>query len=157
MKNFKRTLSVILVLALALAFTACGSEKKLNGTVDELKAAVSAVNAEGELVPYDEDRLIDDLGIKSSEYSEGFYLIPINSAGVETIAFFVCADSASADSLKLKLETHVTDVRNKQKDYNADNYQVALDAVVVKEGVYVYLVMSPAKDAIVKAIGDKLK
>ena len=59
--------------------------------------------------------------------------------------------------LKLKLETHVADVRNKQKDYNADNYQVALDAVVVKEGVYVYLVMSPAKDAIVKAIGDKLK
>lgn len=157
MKNFKRIISVILLTSLFLTLAACSGEKKLNGTLDELKTALSAVNAEGDLMPYDEDRLADDIVIKSGDYTEGFYLIPINSAGVETIAFFVCADSAAADNIKLRLETRVADVRNQQKDYNADNYQVALDAVVVKEGVYVYLIMSPKKDALIKVINEKLK
>ncbi len=159
MKMTKRIISALILALIALSLVACGGsgEKVLNGTVDELKTALSAANAEGDLMPYDADRLADDIVIKSADYQEGFFLTPINSAGVETIAFFVCADSTAASNVKLRLETYVTDTRNQQKDYNADNYQVALDATVVQEGKYVYLVMSPNKDALLKVIGEKLK
>ena len=154
MKMTKRIISALILTLIALSLVACGGsgEKVLNGTVDELKTALSAANAEGDLMPYDADRLADDIVIKSTDF-----LTPINSAGVETIAFFVCADSTAASNVKLRLETYVTDTRNQQKDYNADNYQVALDATVVQEGKYVYLVMSPNKDALLKVIGEKLK
>lgn len=158
MKTTKRIISALILALIALSLVACGGgEKTLNGTVDELKNALSAANAEGDLMPYDADRLADDIVIKSADYQEGFFLTPINSAGVETIAFFVCADSTAASNVKLRLETYVTDTRNQQKDYNADNYQVALDATVVQEGKYVYLIMSPNKDALLKVIGEKLK
>ncbi len=158
MKNIKRIISAIILTTLVFAFAACTeAEKKLNCTLDELKAELSKVNAEGELIPFDEDRLADDIVIKTGDYTEGFFLIPMNSAGVETIAFFVCADSAAADNIKLRLETRVTDTRNQQKDYNAANYEVAMNATVVKEGKYVYLIMSPNKDALLKVIDEKLK
>jgi len=158
MKNIKRIISAILLTALVFALASCAaSEKTLTCTLDELKAELSKVNAEGELIPFDEDRLADDIVIKSGDYTEGFFLIPVNSAGVETIAFFVCADSKAAENIKLRLETRVTDIRNQQKDYNADNYEVAMNATVVQEGKYVYLIMSPKKDALLKVISEKLK
>lgn len=158
MKNIKRIISAILLTALVFAFAACAkAEKTLTCTVDELKAELSKVNAEGDLIPFDEDRLADDIVIKTGDYTEGFFLIPMNSAGVETIAFFVCADSKAAENIKLRLETRVTDIRNQQKDYNADNYEVAMNATVVQEGKYVYLIMSPKKDALLKVINEKLK
>ena len=158
----KRTISVILLAACVFACvfaSACGdgsSEKKLGCTVNELFDKITAVNAEGDMFPYDADRLAD-LGISADLFTEGRFMIPEDSAGVETVAFFTAKDAGSANKIKAALDTFVSDTRIDQKDYNADNYQVALDAVVKVEGVYVYLVMSPAKDAIIKVIEDNLK
>ena len=154
----KKIIASILLICIALTLAACQTEpKKLTCTVDELKTKLSAVNAEGDLMTYDSDRLADELVIKSGDYTEGFLLIPIDSAGVETIAFFVCADDAAAENVKLRLETKVSDTRTQQKDYNADNYTVAMAATVTKEGSYVYLIMSPNKDKIQKVIDENLK
>ena len=80
----KRIISALILTLIVLSLVACGGsgEKVLNGTVDELKTALSAANAEGDLMPYDADRLADDIVIKSTDYQEGFFLTPINSAGV---------------------------------------------------------------------------
>ncbi len=156
-KDMRKALSLVLLLACLFA-AACSSEaKELNCTVDELFAKINSANAEGEMYPYNADRLTDDLSITPELYSEGYFMIPMESAGVETIAFFKATNAANAKTIKSALDRFVNDTKVYQEKYNADNYAVACSAVTKTEGVYVYLVMSPKKSNIVKIINENLK
>lgn len=153
----KKIISLILTVACLLAVSCSSKAKELTCSVDELFDQISKVNAEGELFAYDSERLIDELMITSDLYSEGYYMIPSQTVGVETIAFFKATNNDSAKAIKAAFDIVVSDTKNYQEKYNPDNYAVACSAVTKIEGLYVYLVMSPKKTAIVKSINDNLK
>ena len=152
----KKALALLLVIGCVFCAACAGSEKKLACTMDGLFDMICQVNAEGDMFARSADRL-EELGIPANSFNAGRFMIPEESAGVETIAFFEAVDGDQANVIKAALEAYVNATRVEQKDYNAENYQVALDAEVVKEGNYVYLVMSSAKEAILKIINDNLK
>ena len=153
----KRCISALLLLTLLLTLCACTEkEKTLAVSVGELSDKVDAMASE-QTAEYDETMLLDELGIQSSMFTEGFYKIGASDASVEEVAFFKAADEASALQLKQKLETRKAATEATQKDYNADNYAVATAATVETEGLYVYMVMSANRDAVTKAIEDNLK
>ncbi|MBO4861223.1 MAG: DUF4358 domain-containing protein [Clostridia bacterium] len=152
----KKALALLLVIGCVFCSACAGSEKKLACTMDGLFDMICQVNAEGDMFARSADRL-EELGIPADSFKAGRFMIPEESAGVETIAFFEAVDGDQANVIKAALEAYVNATRVEQKDYNAENYQVALDAEVVKEGNYVYLVMSSAKEAILKIINDNLK
>lgn len=154
----KRCISALLLLTLLLTLCACAEkEKTLAVSVGELSDKVADAMASEQTVEYDETMLLDELGIQSSMFTEGFYKIGASDASVEEVAFFKAADEASALQLKQKLETRKAATEATQKDYNADNYAVATAATVETEGLYVYMVMSANRDAVTKAIEDNLK
>ena len=154
----KRCISALLLLTLLLTLCACAeTEKTLAGSVGELSDKVADAMASEQTAEYDETMLLDELGIQSSMFTEGFYKIGASDASVEEVAFFKAADEASALQLKQKLETRKAATEATQKDYNADNYAVATAATVETEGLYVYMVMSANRDAVTKAIEDNLK
>lgn len=153
----KKIISFLIVIACLSAVSCTITNKELSCSIDELFTKISAVNAEGELFAYDSQRLNDDLLITSDMYSEGYFEIPLESAGVETIAFFKATSKDNAAKIQSALDEFVNDTQTYQKDYNADNYAVACKAVTKTEGLYVYLVMSPNKDKITKVINDNLK
>ena len=114
----------------------------------------------------DTNKEITDITADSREVKEGSLFICLDGAHVDGHNYAASAAQKGAAAIVASREidvpegttvVYVTDTRNQQKDYNADNYQVALDATVVQEGKYVYLVMSPNKDALLKVIGEKLK
>ena len=149
------------LLALLLAFAcvfgvSCVKVKQLNCTVDELFDKICKANAEGEMYAYSADR-IAEIGIAPDLYESGRFMVPEETAGVETVAFFKAKSDGSAKTIKAALEAFVKATQVDQKDYNADNYKVALEAVVVECDNYVYLVMSSAKAAILKVIDENLK
>lgn len=154
----KRCISALLLLTLLLTLCACAEkEKTLAVSVGELSDKVADAMASEQTAEYDETMLLDELGIQSSMFTEGFYKIGASDASVEEVAFFKAADEASALQLKQKLETRKAATEATQKDYNADNYTVATAATVETEGLYVYMVMSANRDAVTKAIEDNLK
>ena len=154
----KRCISALLLLTLLLTLCACAEkEKTLAVSVGELSDKVADAMASEQTAEYDETMLLDELGIQSSMFTEGFYKIGASDASVEEAAFFKAADEASALQLKQKLETRKAATEATQKDYNADNYAVATAATVETEGLYVYMVMSANRDAVTKAIEDNLK
>lgn len=154
----KRCISALLLLTLLLTLCACTEkEKALAVSVGELSDKVADAMASEQTAEYDETMLLDELGIQSSMFTEGFYKIGASDASVEEVAFFKAADEASALQLKQKLETRKAATEATQKDYNADNYAVATAATVETEGLYVYMVMSANRDAVTKAIEDNLK
>ena len=153
----KRCISALL-LTLLLTLSACAeTEKTLAVSVGELSDKVADAMASEQTAEYDETMLLDELGIQSSMFTEGFYKIGASDASVEEVAFFKAADEDSALQLKQKLETRKAATEATQKDYNADNYAVATAATVETEGLYVYMVMSANRDAVTKAIEDNLK
>lgn len=154
----KRCISTLLLLTLLLTLCACAEkEKTLAVSVGELSDKVADAMASEQTAEYDETMLLDELGIQSSMFTEGFYKIGASDASVEEVAFFKAADEASTLQLKQKLETRKAATEATQKDYNADNYAVATAATVKTEGLYVYMVMSANRDAVTKAIEDNLK
>ena len=154
----KRCISALLLLTLLLTLCAgAEKEKTLAVSVGELSDKVADAMASEQTAEYDETMLLDELGIQSSMFTEGFYKIGASDASVEEVAFFKAADEASALQLKQKLETRKAATEATQKDYNADNYAVATAATVETEGLYVYMVMSANRDAVTKAIEDNLK
>ena len=154
----KRCISALLLLTLCLTLCACAEkEKTLAVSVGELSDKVADAMASEQTAEYDETMLLDELGIQSSMFTEGFYKIGASDASVEEVAFFKAADEDSALQLKQKLETRKAATEATQKDYNADNYAVATAATVETEGLYVYMVMSANRDAVPKAIEDNLK
>ena len=154
----KRCISALLLLTLLLTLCACAEkEKTLAVSVGELSDKVADAMASEQTAEYDETMLLDELGIQSSMFTEGFYKIGASDASVEEVAFFKAADEASALQLKQKLETRKAATEATQKDYNADNYEVATAATEETEGLHVYLGMSANRDAVTKAIEDNLK
>lgn len=156
--SFSFALCAVLVSLSCLFLASCALEKKiLTCSMDELFTQIAEKNAEGELYPYSAERLEDDIQISPNLYTEGRLMIPMESPGVETIAFFKAADEDAALKIKAALDKFVNDTKVYQEKYNADNFAVASSAVTKMEGVYVYLVMSPAKTNIVKVINENLK
>ena len=154
----KRCISVLLLLTLLLTLCACAEkEKALAVSVGELSDQVADAMASAQTAEYDETMLLDERGIQSSMFTEGFYKIGTSDASVEEVAFFKAADESSAQQIRQKLETRKSATEATQKDYNADNYAVATAATVETEGLYVYMVMSANRDAVTKAIEDNLK
>ena len=151
----KKAIALILI-AVCLSAVSCKA-KELNGTIDQLFEKISKVNAEGELFAYDSDRLYDELLISNDLYSEGYFMIPVESNGVETIAFFKATNKENAKKLLDAFSTYIKDKQTYEEQYNADNYEVAKKAVAKSEGLYVYLVMSPNKTAVFDVINDNLK
>ncbi len=175
----KRIISLILIALLAFAFASCentedtssaaestasnatvestpSGEKTLSCTVDELLTAINGVNNEDDLFPFDEDRLLDDLGIKTEDFKEGFLAGGVG-AYVENVAFFVCENKDQLSRMEALLKSFVQDIKDKNEFYNADNFQIASDAIVNIEGNYVYMVMSKKSADIIKVITDNLK
>lgn len=155
----KKLVSLLLVVICLFSAVSCGGskEKVLSISVDELLEKLVSANAEGEMYSYSASLLADELGITEDLYTAGKFFIPSESAGVETVAFFTASSAENASKIKDALDSYIARVKNVQEKYNADNFEVAKAAVAVKEGLNVYLVMSPSKDALVKIINDYLK
>ena len=156
----KKIIASLLVL-LCVFSVACGEEaakqKVLSVTVDELLEVLTTSNAEGEMYSYNSSRLADNIGISEDLYSAGKFFIPVESAGVETIAFFTATSEENAEKIKASLEGYISRIKNEQENYSASNFEVAKSAVAVKEGLNVYLIMSPSKDALISLINTYLK
>ena len=83
----KKALALLLVIGCVFCAACAGSEKKLACTMDGLFDMICQVNAEGDMFARSADRL-EELGIPADSFKAGKFMIPEESAGVETIAFF---------------------------------------------------------------------
>lgn len=56
-----------------------------------------------------------------------------------------------------KLQSRKASTESTQKDYNAENYDIAVNATVETDGLYVYMVMSANRTDINSVIADSFK
>lgn len=147
-----------MILILIVSLVSCQeTEKTLSVSVTELGEKVEEKMASETVADYDAALLLDDLGIASSLYTEYFYKVGSSDASVEEVAFFKAADEESATTIMQKLQSRKASTESTQKDYNAENYDIAVNATVETDGLYVYMVMSANRTDINSVIADSFK
>ena len=147
-----------MILILIVSLVSCQeTEKTLSVSVTELGEKVEEKMASETVADYDATLLVDDLGIASSLYTEYFYKVGSSDASVEEVAFFKAADEESATTIMQKLQSRKASTESTQKDYNAENYDIAVNATVETDGLYVYMVMSANRTDINSVIADSFK
>ena len=147
-----------MILILIVSLVSCQeTEKTLSVSVTELGEKVEEKMASETVADYDATLLLDDLGIASSLYTEYFYKVGSSDASVEEVAFCKAADEESATTIMQKLQSRKASTESTQKDYNAENYDIAVNATVETDGLYVYMVMSANRTDINSVIADSFK
>ena len=147
-----------MILILIVSLVSCQeTEKTLSVSVTELGEKVEEKMSSETVADYDATLLLDDLGIASSLYTEYFYKVGSSDASVEEVAFFKAADEESATTIMQKLQSRKASTESTQKDYNAENYDIAVNATVETDGLYVYMVMSANRTDINSVIADSFK
>lgn len=115
--------------------------------VDALKAQVVEA-MEGASFEMPAEMVYNDTGIDPASFEQGFWLCEETGVIAENVAFYVANSEEDANAIKDLLNNKLTSMQNQYKDYNEDNYNLTLNAVIGGNGVYVYLVISPNVDAV---------
>ncbi len=170
----KRIFALILAgLITTAAFTACGNgeesssagessgsevsssvEESVNAPVfnaDALKTTVCGLMKDAYL-EMPADAIYNDTGINPETFAEGFWVCEDTGNSAETVAVYKAISEEEGENIRTLLKNKLTSLQNQYKDYNADNYQMSLKAVVGGEGVYAYIVISPNVESINNAI-----
>lgn len=144
----KKVLSVILVLALMLCTTACGGKAE-----EAVKIDVNALyDGYSQYMPDmffpDEDTMLNFLGINVEDCAQ--YKVAICAEGMrcDEIWLIEAKDEAALETLQQLARTRIEAKLDETVSYAPDQYVVVEKAVVLTEGNYLALLISPDVDAL---------
>lgn len=110
-------------------------------SAEDMKAAAEKLMVDA-ILEMPADAIYNDTGINPESFAEGFWICEETGNSAETVAFYIAKSDAEGEEIRTLLSNKLTSLQNQYKDYNADNYQMTLDAVVGGSGVYAYMVIS---------------
>ncbi|MBQ3195620.1 MAG: DUF4358 domain-containing protein [Clostridia bacterium] len=168
----------------ATALTACGeganeeskTESKTESTVSTPESSVDAPEStEDAMADFDAfkgelgkllaassfempaDAIYNDVGVNPESFEKGFWLCEESGNSAETVAVYVAKSDAEGENIRTLLNNKLQSLQNQYKDYNADNYNMTLNAAVGGTGVYAYIVISPNVASVKSFIENAIK
>jgi len=144
----KKAISVMLVLALMLCLAACGGK-----TEEAVKIDVNALyESYGQYMPDmffpDEDTMMNFLGISVEDCAQ--YKVAICAEGMraDEVWLIEAKDAAALETLQQLAQTRIEAKMDETVSYAPDQYVVVEKAVVLTNGNYLALLISPEVDAL---------
>lgn len=138
---------LLILLALVLALSACQGDKQ--GTTDakpSLEVAYRRV-LDQELLPamvlLDEDDGLDYLGIDGALSSEQVLAVSADGLRADSLLMFQAKDSASLASLESALKARLVALGDEARTYSPEQFAIIQDAKILKDGLYIALLISP--------------
>lgn len=144
----KKMISLLLALALMLTLAACGGKAEEPVSID-VKALYESY---GQYMPDmffpDEDTMMNFLGISVEDCVQ--YQVAICAEGMraDEVWLMEAKDAAALENLKQLAETRVQAKLDETVSYAPDQYVVVEKAVVLTNGNYLALLISPDVDAL---------
>ncbi len=142
-----------LFIVAALLLCSCSS----SFTVNVKEAGAAMADATGYMwLEYDADSIYNDTGISEDMYVSGFFawLLEASVGNCALVAVFEAKDKQGAEVIEQYLSAYLTDTQLTQKDYNADNYQLTLNAELFVEQNYVVFSIAPDNSVVVDAFNN---
>ena len=143
----KKIISLILVLVLMMSLAACGGKEK-TASVDVKALYESFGSYMPDMFFPDEDTMMNFLGIEAKDCVQ--YQVAICAEGMRADeVWLIEAKNASAlEDLRQLAETRVEAKKDETVSYAPDQYVVVEKAVILTEGNYLALLISPDVDAL---------
>ena len=144
----KKMISLLLALALMLTLAACGGKAEEPVSID-VKAMYESY---GQYMPDmffpDEDTMMNFLGISVEDCVQ--YQVAICAEGMraDEVWLMEAKDAAALENLKQLAETRVQAKLDETVSYAPDQYVVVEKAVILTNGNYLALLISPDVDAL---------
>ena len=144
----KKMISLLLALALMLTLAACGGKAEEPVSID-VKALYESY---GQYMPDmffpDEDTMMNFLGISVEDCVQ--YQVAICAEGMraDEVWLMEAKDAAALENLKQLAETRVQAKLDETVSYAPDQYVVVEKAVILTNGNYLALLISPDVDAL---------
>ncbi len=150
---------VICLLLTVLLFCACGAKtqneadekKEYGGDFTERVAdAWSAAGYLDEMAPYSDGDLLDYYGIDvtACKCAAGY----CDAVGYTNEAVVAVADEAIAAEIETLLTDHVAAMKETFRSYDPDAYRIAENAVLLRDGGLVVMIISPNAQAMLETL-----
>lgn len=144
----KKVMTLILALVLVMSLAACGGKAEETVSVD-----VNALyESYGQYMPDmffpDEDTMMNFLGISVEDCTQ--YMVAICAEGMRSdeVWLIEAKDAAALENLKELAETRIEAKKEETVTYAPDQYVVVEKAVLLTEGNYLALLISPDVEAL---------
>ena len=146
----RKTLAVILLLAMALMLTACGNktEEKKEETPSQASAAAAQTLQEradallsdaADLAPFTAEELQDMTGIAPEDCAD-FVFLQGNGMDGREILVIRAKDEAAADRVAKQLDEYLERRKEEHRDYAPDAYKLLSEASVARKGLLLAVV-----------------
>ena len=146
----KKTLAVILLLAMALTLTACGNktEEKKEETPSQAPAAAAQTLQEradavlsdaADLAPFTAEELQDITGIAPEDCAD-FVFLQGNGMDGREILVIRAKEDAAANRVAKQLEEYLERRKEEHRDYAPDAYKLLSEASVARKGLLLAVV-----------------
>jgi len=144
----KKVCSLILALALVLSMAACGGKTEEVASVDVNALYESYSQYMPDMFFPDEDTMMNFLGISVEDCVQ--YQVAICAEGMRSdeVWLIEAKDAASLEALQQLAQTRIEAKLDETVSYAPDQYVVVEKAVVLTEGNYLALLISPEVDAL---------
>ncbi|MGN0452787.1 MAG: DUF4358 domain-containing protein [Ruminococcus sp.] len=139
----KRIISVLLLTIFFFAFAGCTdviSEPKDITAIKE--RIITDLSIEGSM-DLASSRLLDLYGIDESDMTKQESFVTMDGIFPDEVIMVEAKDSACADKVEEKLSNRLEEVKVQSQSYDAENYAVAQECKVLREGNTVALFLSP--------------
>lgn len=144
----KKTISLLLLLSMALSMAACGGKQEEAATVDVNALYESYSQYLPEMFYPDEDTLLNFLGIQAEDCAQ--YKVAICSEGMraDEVWLIEARDEASLENLRQLAQARIDAKLDETVSYAPDQYVVVEKAALLTNGRYLALLISPEVDAL---------
>ena len=150
--SFRRSLSILVIAALALCLVSCGSSFELDtdALASEIRGAGLFLDT---LEPVSENVVKKVVGLSTDRIKSFIYEIGTGATG-EEFAVITCKSESDAKAVKEEIEKRQDDLYNTYESYSPESLPRISNAVVEQKGVYVVFV-SCDKDSDAQKLVDK--
>lgn len=150
----KKTIVSLLVIMLCLTLIGCTKEKDISINIDELvKESLNVAKFKSEMVELDKDILEGlystlDLG----DVEEFKVYVAGSGANAEELAVFRASDNKKVEKIYKAVNARLEDLQEGFKDYIPEQYKVAQDGIIKKEGKYVFFMLGENVNSIEEVV-----
>ena len=158
MKNkIRPTAWICLILCVALALSACGGSAAKSLDIAAFYEKLSGEFTLPEMMELSEKRMETYYGLSPDACRQ--LLARLNSDGqsVDEIWLIEAVDGKAAEEIQALAEFRAEQVRNETENYSPEQYAVAKEARIIRDGNYVALFISPDAGAMAELFQKSLK
>ena len=148
----KRIVSLLLVIVMLLALSACGGKNAKQVNMDELYQQLLETMPDMILIE-DADMRLNLMGIRSEDCAQVVTAVCADGLRTDEVWLIEAKDAAALERIAAMAENRLFAKGEESITYSPEQYAVVQKAVTVTEGLYFAMLVSPDVDAL-KAVVD---